>query len=111
MAIVSKDELLKQVKELLKENTSDEAIKFMEDVNDTMDSFGDTNKVSELEKKVTELEEKVKTTDKEWRDRYTERFYSGTDDKKVIDDPSISTPTESDISENTKKTFDDLFSN
>ena len=35
-------------------------VRFMEDIHDTLDSFGDTNKVAELEKTVTELEEKNK---------------------------------------------------
>lgn len=109
MAIVSKDELMKQVKELLKENTSDEAIKFMEDVHDTLDSFGDTNKVAELEKTVTELEEKNKKLDEDWRARYTERFYSGTDDKDKLDDPSLSIPPSKDKEEVAPQTFDDLF--
>ena len=109
MAIVSKDEILKQTKELFKENTSDEAIKFMEDINDTLEALGDTNQVLELQNKIKELEEKVETVDKEWRGRYTERFYSGTDDKNIIDDPSVNNPKANESDEDTKETFEDLF--
>lgn len=111
MAIVSKDEIMKQVKELLKDNTSDEAIALIENVNDTLDSLGDSENVDALNKKITELEQTVKDTEEKWRTKYTERFYSGTDDKTKIDDPSVNNPSEKDDKEdNTPETFDDLFS-
>lgn len=111
MAIVSKDEIMKQVKELLKDNTSDEAIALIENVNDTLDSLGDSGKIDELNQKITDLEQAVKDTEDKWRTKYTERFYSGTDDKTKIDDPSVVNPTpSSEEDNNAPETFEDLFS-
>lgn len=107
MAIVSKDELIKQIKEALGDNiTSDLGISLMENVTDTIGSLGDTKNIDELNKTIKELEEKVKTTEETWRNKYVERFESGTP-KENVDDPSVilQKPEE----DNSPQTFDDLF--
>lgn len=109
MAIVSKEKILEQMKALLNDNTSDEAISFIENVNDTLESLGESGKVDELNTKITELEQKVKDTESEWRRKYTERFYSGEKVEDKIDDPSVN-PTPKEDEDNKPKTFDDLFS-
>lgn len=99
MSVLSKEDLLSAIKTRLGEDTSDEAIKFLEDVTDT---------VSDLESKANGDEEEWKTKytelDKEWRKRYTDRFFSGSseDDEDDIDEPKGD-------EDNAPKTYEDLF--
>lgn len=110
MAIVSKDELLKQIKEALGEEiSSDKGISIIENLTDTIDSLGDTDKITELNKTIAGLEEKVKSTEDAWRTKYTERFYSGGEVKDRIDDPSLNPPP-SEEEDNKPHSFEDLIS-
>lgn len=62
MAIVKKEDLMKRVTEILKDNTTDEAISILEDIDDTLAASGEDWKT-----KYDEL-------DKSWRKKYIERF-------------------------------------
>ena len=109
MAIVSTDELLKQIKEALGDNlTSDVGISLMENVTDTLNSVGDTKQVDSLNKQIADLQEKLETTEKTWRTKYVERFESGTP-KENVDDPSVVTPKVINEVDDSPQTFDDLF--
>ena len=110
MAIVSKEELLKQIKTLLGDNTSDEALKLIEDATDTLDANKGGEDVEKLNKRITELEEEKKLLDESWRTKYRERFFSAEPTEKDPPvDPSESTPKEEDEDE-APKHFEDLFS-
>ena len=110
MAVVSKDELLKQIKDTLGDKlSSDEGISLIENVTDTIGSLGDTNKIDELNKEIAKLNEEKKQIEEDWRNKYTNRFYSGSDDPKKIDDPSVN-PSPKEEEETAPETFDDLFS-
>lgn len=110
MAIVSKEELLKQIKEALGDNvSSDEGISLIENVTDTIGSLGDTDKITELNKTIADLEEKVKTTEDTWRAKYTERFFSGEKVEDKLDDPSLNPPPKEEP-DNSPQTFEDLIS-
>lgn len=110
--VVTKDELLKQIKEALGDKlSSDEGISLIENVTDTIGSLGDTDKIDALNKEIETLKETVKTTEETWRNKYTERFYSGTDDKKKVDDPSVNLiPPKDSEEDEAPQTFEDLFS-
>ena len=75
MAVVSKDELMQQIKNLLGENTSDEAIKLLEDANDTLDAANKDN-TAELTEQIDKLKKEKDDLDKEWRNKYRERFFN-----------------------------------
>lgn len=99
MAVKSKDDLLNLIKERVGEDSSDEAISFIEDVSDTLNDYEDRISGQEDYKK------KYEENDAEWRAKYKERFFSG--------DPTPPPPdTEPDI-EPPKKvmSYEDLFTN
>ena len=71
MAVKSKAEILEALKGRMGEELDDESIAFLEDVTDTLDDY-DT-KIADKEDWKTKYEE----NDKEWRKKYTDRFFSG----------------------------------
>lgn len=113
MAVRTVEELLKAVADRVGEDNSDEAISFIEDVNDTVrdleartaDTTGWEEKYNNLN---TEWETKYNDLDNEWRTRYRERFFqpTDTDDLDIVDDVN-------DVGEDGDgeevKTFEDLF--
>lgn len=98
MAVKSKDEIMKAIKDRLGDDSSDEALGLIEDVSDTFDS---------LETQVSESGDwktKYETNDKEWREKYKERFFSsGTNNDEDNN--------EQDYEDETKKplNYEDLF--
>lgn len=70
----TKDELLEQFKAIIGEDMSDSSIGFIEDLTD---SFND----SETE----DWKAKYEENDKNWRKKYTERFYGKVDEKEEED--------------------------
>lgn len=67
MAKKTKDELLASARAILGDNTTDEALTFMEDISDS------------LEVSTEDWEAKYKENDAAWRKRYAERFMSSGD--------------------------------
>ena len=96
MAVLKKDELLTSLKGILGDNTSDESLKLLEDVSDTITDF--ENKT----KDTTAWEEKYKKLDNDWRTKYRERFFSKSENDEP-DEPDIDEPKPK------KREFSDLF--
>lgn len=94
MAIKSITEIIDSARTLIGENTSDEALAFMDDLSDTMTDYDTRTKDS------TNWEEKYKENDASWRKRYADRFngkpVEEEDDSYELPDPP-------------KKTYLDLF--
>lgn len=70
MAVRSKDEILATIKDRIGEDTSDEAIALIEDINDTYD---------DLDARLSEAgdwKSKYEANDAEWRQKYKERFFN-----------------------------------
>lgn len=100
MSIKTKDELLTSIKTLIGDNSSDEAITLLEDVTDTITDF-ETKTAS-----TTNWEQKYNDLDKEWRQRYTERFFNHSGE-----DNEDNTPPDFGEDEPEEKTkFEELFS-
>ena len=76
MAVRTRDEIIELVKTRIGEDTSDEALGFLEDISDTLSDY-DT-RITESGDWKTRYEE----NDAEWRKRYKDRF-----DGAVVDDP------------------------
>lgn len=72
MAIKTRDELLESIKARVGENTDDETIAFLEDVTDTLTDYEEKAKGDGVDWK-----NKYEENDKMWRQKYTERFFSG----------------------------------
>lgn len=92
--IKTKDELIELVTQRIGDDTSDEAISFLEDVTDTLNNY------ETITADNTNWKEKYEENDKEWRTKYKERFMNGDPSR---DDEIIEDETEK------KYTFDSLF--
>lgn len=71
MAIKTREELLTSINALLGENTSDEALGFIEDLTDTVTDF--ESKTADQ----TNWKSKYEENDNMWRNKYKERFMNG----------------------------------
>lgn len=87
MAIKTRDEILEGIKNRIGNQTDDETIEFLEDITDTLD---------DLEIKAqgdgTDWKTKYEENDKEWREKYTERFFSSDDDNTKPPKPNDEAP-------------------
>lgn len=97
MAIKSKDEILEYLKGRMGENPDDESIGFLEDVTDTFTDF--ESKIADKE----DWKSKYEENDKEWRKKYTDRFFSG--EPEGTPDPDPEDPPE----KHEPMSFEDLF--
>lgn len=87
MAVRTRDELLESIRSIVPDVTSDAAITLIEDVTDT---FTDRE---------VDWKARYEMNDREWRERYTTRFF---EEKKDEDVPP-------DEDEEIEKTIDELF--
>ena len=71
--VLNKEEFLATLKNRVGEDTSDDAIKFLEDMSDTYDDLAKRTGDSD------EWKKKFEENDKSWRDKYTKRFFEKTD--------------------------------
>lgn len=106
----SKDEFMEQLKNVIGDNTSDEALTLIEDA---ADSFGDNKSTDDWEKKYNDAEaewkKKLEDNDSQWRKKYKERFFQSesTDKEK---EKELETDKEVIEKEHAEQvTFDDLF--
>ena len=105
--VLSKAQVMEQVKTLIGDKSDDDTLKFLEDISDTIDDL-ETKSKGDGEDWKTKYDE----LDKSWRDKYRERFFNGTDNKKEEPKNDLLEPsgTEDDEGEDdAPKTFEDLF--
>ena len=69
MAIKSTEELLTSIRGLISDDTTDEALALFGDISDTITSLTDD--------KNTNYKQLYEQNDKEWREKYRDRFMSG----------------------------------
>ena len=94
--VITKDDVLKRVSEILGERNDDDAISFVEDLSDTLDDY-DT-KLSE------DWKTKYEENDKAWREKYKARFFEALPEEHT-DDISDQIKVQTDE----KMAFEDLF--
>lgn len=92
-----KSEILDYLKGKMGDELDDESIAFLEDISDTLDDYD--SKVHDTEDWKTKYEE----NDKEWRKKYTDRFFSGEPEEESEGNPK------DESGKSTPMTFDDLF--
>lgn len=97
MAIKSIEDIINSARSIIGENTSDEALEFMDDLSDTMTDFDTRTKDS------TDWHDKYDQLDASWRKRYADRFNRGVNQDDEDEDDSYELP------EPPKKTYLDLF--
>lgn len=105
MAVKKKEEIINAIKERIGDDVSDAAISLLEDVTDTLSSFekssGDT----------TDWKAKFEENDKQWRERYKERFMGKVELDDEIEKGSNVPPVPEQEEEKDKyQTYEDLFS-
>lgn len=93
--IKSKDELISMISARIGEDNSDEALSLLEDVTDTLTDYEAKTADS------TNWQQKYEENDKEWRNKYKERFMNGSE---TIDDEIIEPEPEP-----KRYSFEDLF--
>lgn len=100
MAVVTKEELLNAISEIVGEDNSDNVISLIENVTDTIDSL------TEAAADSTDWRQKYEDNDNEWRAKYKARFFDTGDDESV--EESIE-EIEDEDDEVEKTTYEDLF--
>ena len=71
MAKVSKEEFISSLSAFIGDNSTDEALKLLEDASDTIESDPD---VSKYLTEIDELKNKIVETENTWREKYKSRF-------------------------------------
>lgn len=107
MAVLNKTDFMNLIKSRIGDDTSDEALKFIEDINDTYEDL--EKKTNPNKKSDEEWQAEVDAKDKEWREKYKARFFDGVnkgdEPKDDMLDPDEKKPTPEETI-----TIDDLFS-
>lgn len=101
MAVRTRDEIMNAIKARLGDDTSDDALSIIEDVNDTFSDY-ETRSGEDWKSKYDEL-------DANWRKRYRDRFFQSPGDKETTKDDVVDDNAEDLQGEGKEKTFDDLF--
>ena len=101
MAVLNKEEFLSRLQERIGEDTSDEAMTFIEDMTDTFNDMETRSNGQSDEEWKTKYEE----LDKSWREKYKARFFNS-----ETTPADVKGEQEDDVKEEKKKkTYADLF--
>ena len=100
MAILTKEQMLEQLRSHLAEDTSDEVLKLVEDISDTFDDFDNKTKDT------TDWKAKYEENDANWRKKYRDRFFHTPAEEDNDNTFSVEMTEEE---ENKKLTYDNLF--
>ena len=99
MAVRTREEILAAIRSRLGDDTSDDALAIIEDVDDTFKDY-EARTSDDWKSKYDEL-------DAEWRKRYRDRFFQKNEEttpEKVVEDNEDDLKEESEV-----KSFDELF--
>lgn len=69
MAVRTTEEIMTSLRERMGEDTTDEALEFIADVQDTLNAHDNSENEN--------WKQKYEENDKEWRQKYRDRFFSG----------------------------------
>lgn len=99
MAILTREQILEQIKGRLGDDTSDEALKFVEDITESLDNY------ETLSATGSEWKAKYEENDASWRQKYRDRFFNSDvrEDLAALDKQTKNEP------EDDRLTFDKLF--
>lgn len=99
MSVQSRETILERVRGAFGDNTSDDVISIVEDINDTLSDYENRMKDS------TDWKTKYDELDANWRKRYIDRFYS----PETTRDEIVKDQQEDVTDDGTEITFDELF--
>lgn len=101
MAVLNKEDFMKRLQERIGDDTSDDAMTFIEDMTDTYNDF-ETRASGSSE---DEWKQKYDDLDKSWREKYKARFFEGGTTPE-----DVKGSQEEDVQDDgSEKTFEDLF--
>lgn len=110
---LTREEYMASIASIIGERTDDEALKFVEDMTDTFDGNVNTDAeatINTLNATIAKLTDKNKSIEADWRKKYRDRFYGGSDNdgtnpsnQTVIEEDTMIEPSEENI------TIEDLF--
>ena len=101
MAVLNRDDFFARMQERMGDDTSDEAISFLEDMTDTYNDLE-----SRANGDGVDWEQKYKDNDAAWKAKYRHRFFNGDNRNVPMDDST----DDSDVGTNAEAiTVDDLF--
>ena len=72
MAVLNKEEFFNRVRDRIGDDSSDEAISFLEDVTDTYNNLENNGNKDGID-----WEQRYRENDEAWKKRYANRFYNG----------------------------------
>ena len=101
--IKTKDELLEIIRGRVGEDTSDEAISYLEDVTDTLEDY--ESRVADS----TDWKAKYEENDANWRRKYIDRFSGNTDPTDGDNELVVTEASENTEVKETPMTYEDLF--
>lgn len=81
MAVRTKEELLTMIQSRIGDDVSDETLEFISDITDTIDDYAAKTADS------TNWKNKYEENDREWRQKYRDRFFNSTDEKAPEPEP------------------------
>lgn len=82
MSVRTKDELLASVRAIVGEDTSDATLELFDDIADTLDNYSNSENI--------DYKEKYEQNDREWRQKYRDRFMNGKPEEDDDDEPDNS---------------------
>lgn len=101
MAVRTRDEILAAIRSRLGDDTSDDALTIIEDIDDTFKDY-ETRTGEDWKSKYDEL-------DTQWRRRYRDRFFQKADNGEITPE-DVKDDNEEDLKEESEvKDFDELF--
>ena len=107
MSVLNKDDFMSRIKAKVGDDTSDEAMSFIEDMSDTFNDLESrtVDNSGEWEEKYNNAVQEKDNLDKEWREKYKARFFDGVENgsEAIVDQ------TEGVKDDGKEVTFDDLF--
>lgn len=96
--VKSKTEIMDAIKEVLKGDSSDSTLSFIEDITDTLDDL--ESKANDT----TDWKQKYEDKDREWREKYKERFFSA-----PVSGSNPVPNTGTTVDDDSPTTYEDLF--
>ena len=88
MAVRTSEEIMETLRTRVGEDTSDDALSFIEDVQDTLNSLSNNDNEN--------WKQKYEENDAQWRQKYRDRFFSGVENEKLPPEAKDPEPTEPD---------------
>lgn len=108
MAVLKKSEIMEQVKGVVGENTDDATLKFLEDLNDTLNDY-EAKQAGDGE----DWKKKYEELDADWRKKYQQTFFNPvpTKDENGEESNDLTKPTDDvdEVEDDEPKHFEDLF--